>query len=149
MATFSKPEDRMMEILQRMSSIPIMNPPKESPLSMPQAMMLNWVARVPGCGVLDIAKGLNVTPPTVSVGIRRLIKGNWLEQRHDPHDRRTRPIYLTEKGNSFVAAMNQHSSEMLKRFLSGLTDEEKEQLIGLLDRAVSALETTEIHNPMR
>jgi DNA-binding MarR family transcriptional regulator len=139
-----KPEDRLMNLLQRMSSISIMKPPAESPLSMTQAMMLNWVSRTPGCGVLDIANGLHVTPPTVSVGVRRLVRDGWLEQRIDPEDRRSRPIYLTVKGNDFVAAMKQHRAKMLKLFLSGLDDDEKEQLLCLLDRAIHALENAQI-----
>ncbi len=139
-----KPEIQVMKLLQRMSALPMMAPPKESPISMPQAALLNRVARFPGCGVLDIAKGLNLTPPTVSVGIRRLIKDGWLERRSDPHDRRARPLYLTAKGADFVSAMNDHSTKMLKLFLSGLSNEEQEQLIGLLDRAVSALENARV-----
>ena len=141
MEKLTKPEDRLMNLLQRLSSISIMKPPAESPLSMPQAMILNWVSRSPGCGVLDIANGLDVTPPTVSVGVRRLVQEGWLEQRTDPDDRRSRPLFLTEKGIAFVDAMNQHRAQMLKIFLSGLGDDEKEKLLCLLERAISALET--------
>jgi len=144
MSTITNPEDRLSNLLQRLSSIPIMMPPKESPLSMPQAMLVNWVARTPGCGVLDIAKGLNLTPPTVSVGIRKLVKSGWLEQREDPNDRRARPIYLTDKGQAFAAGMKAHRTDMLKQFLSGLTNDEQEQLICLLDRAVTALEAAQV-----
>lgn len=143
MTDFQKPEEQMMKLLQRMSALPMMTPPKESPLSMPQAALLNRVARFPGCGVLDIAKGLNLTPPTVSVGIRRLIKDGWLEQRSDPHDRRARPLFLTEKGVDFVGEMVIHNTKMLKLFLSGLSNDEQEQLVCLLDRAVSALENAQ------
>ena len=143
MAIYSKPEDRVMSLLQRMRALQVMSPPKESPLSMPQAMLVNWVGQTPGCGVLDIAKGLNLTPPTVSVGIRKLIKGGWVEQREDPNDRRSRPIYLTEKGETFAANMGAHRTQMLKQFLSGLTVDEQEHLICLLDRAVTALETAQ------
>jgi len=144
MATFLKPEDRIISLFQRMSALPMMAVPKESPLSMPQAMLVNWVERAPGCGVLDIAKGLNLTPPTVSVGIRKLIKGGWVEQREDPDDRRARPLYLTEKGQTFAESMSAHRTQMLQLFLSGLTDEEQEQLICLLDRAVTALENAQV-----
>ena len=140
MTELLKPEDRMMAILQRMSSVPMMKPSKEFPLSAPQIALISWVAHSPGCGVLDISKGLHVTPPTVSVGIRRLVKDGWLEQRSDPDDKRARPIYLTEKGGGLVEALKVHRTQMLKLFLSGLEDEEKEQLICLLDRAVSAIE---------
>ena len=138
-----EPENRLVGLFQRMSSIPMLAPPKGTPLSFPQAMILQWIAVHPGCGVLEIAHGLNVTPPTVSVGIRRLIKGDWLEQRLDPNDRRSRPIYLTEKGSGFVETMKNHRSRMLTLFLSGLTNEEQDQLINLLERAVSALESSQ------
>jgi DNA-binding MarR family transcriptional regulator len=143
MKDLTNPEDRMLTLLQRISSLPMMSPPKESPISIPQAAMLEMVARDPGCGVLDIAKKLNVTAPTISVGIRRLVKDGWLEQRDDPNDRRARPIYLTDMGATLVAKVNNHRAVMLKQFLSGLSDDEKEQLICLLDRAITALENAD------
>ena len=136
-----KPENRMLDLLKRMSKLPMMKPPSESPLSMPQVTMLNWVARSPGCGVREIAQGLHVTPPTISVGVRRLIKDGWLEQRNDPDDRRSRPLFLTDKGEAFVDIIQQHRAQTIKSFLSGLSTNEQEQLISLLDRAISALET--------
>ena len=144
MAISMKPEERMMTIFQRMSAMPMLKPAKEFPLSTPQIAFVTWVNRSPGCGVLDIAKGLNVTPPTVSVGVRRLVKDGWLEQHVNPDDKRARPIYLTEKGNELVEALKEHRTQMVKVFLSGLEDEEKEQLICLLDRAVSAIETAQV-----
>jgi DNA-binding MarR family transcriptional regulator len=107
---------------------------------MPQAAVLRWVARSPGCGVRDIAKGLHVTPPTISVGVRRLVEDGWLEQRSDPHDRRARPLYPTEKGQQYLNTLRQHHNRMLRIFLSGLSPDEQETLINLLGRAIAALE---------
>ncbi|MFN2234677.1 MAG: MarR family winged helix-turn-helix transcriptional regulator [Anaerolineales bacterium] len=139
-----KPENRMLDLLKRMSSLSVMKPPSESPLSISQVAMLNWVARSPGCGVREIAQGLCVTPPTISVGVRKLIKDGWLEQKEDPQDRRARPLFLTEKGDAFVEFVQQHHIQTIKAFLSGLSNHEQEQLISLLDRAISALETSQI-----
>ena len=144
METLMKPENRMLDLLKRMSKLPMMKPPSESPLSMPQVTMLNWVARSPGCGVREIAQGLHVTPPTISVGVRRLIKDGWLEQKNDPDDRRSRPLFLTDKGEAFVDIIQQHRTQTIKSFLSGLSTNEQEQLISLLDRAINALETAQI-----
>jgi len=119
METLMKPENRMLDLLKRMSKLPMMKPPSESPLSMPQVTMLNWVARSPGCGVREIAQGLHVTPPTISVGVRRLIKDGWLEQKNDPDDRRSRPLFLTDKGEAFVDIIQQHRAQTIKSFLSG------------------------------
>jgi DNA-binding MarR family transcriptional regulator len=140
MTEFIQPETRMLDLLKRISNLPITKPPSESPLSMPQVALLNRVARAPGCGVRDIAEELHVTAPTVSVGVRRLISDGWLVQQNDPNDRRARPLYLTEKGESLMAAVHQHRAANLKMLLSGLSMDEQEQLICLLDRAVSALE---------
>lgn len=143
MTNSTQPENQMLVLFKRMRALPMMKPPSESPLSMPQVAMLNWVARSPGCGVRDIAKGLHITPPTVSVGIRRLVKDGWLEQHSDPDDRRARPIFLTEKGADLVTIIKEHRTQMLKVFLSGLARDEQEQLIYLLDCAISALETAQ------
>jgi len=144
METLLKPENRMLDLLKRMSRLPVMKPPSESPLSMPQVAMLNWIAHSPGCGVREIAQGLCVTPPTISVGVRKLIKNGWLEQREDPQDRRARPLFLTEKGDAFVEFVQQHHTQTIKAFLSGLSIHEQEQLISLLDRAIGALETSQV-----
>lgn len=146
MTNTNQPENQLLALLKRMGDLPMMKPPSESPLSMPQVAMLNWVAHSPGCGVRDIAKGLHVTPPTVSVGIRRLVQDGWLEQRSDPDDRRARPIFLTEKGVELVANFREHRTQMLKLFLSGLASNEQENLICLLDRAISALEAAQKPN---
>ena len=83
--------------------------------------------------------------PTVSVGVRRLIKDGWMEQRDDPNDGRARPLFLTEKGDAFVNSIRQHRTQTIKLFLSGLSTDEQEQLISLLDRAINALEKADVH----
>ncbi len=139
------PEERLLKLLQRMRAIPVLRPPQESPLSMPQVAVLRWVAQFPGCGVRDIARGLHVTPPTISVSVRRLVEDGWLEQRSDPHDRRARPLYPTAQGRQYLEVLRKHHNRMLKIFLSGLTPDEQETLIDLLGRAITALE--EAHTP--
>ena len=135
----------MLNLLERIGDLPMMKPPEKSPLSMPQLAMLFWVARTPGCGVKDVAQGLHVTPPTVSVAVRRLVKDGWLEQRNDPHDRRARPLFLTPQGEGIIAALHAHRKKMIQAFLSGLSSTEQEQLVLLLDRAISALETKDLN----
>jgi MarR family transcriptional regulator for hemolysin len=134
------PSERLNALLQKLTKLPVTRQPAFTPLSLPQTAMLDWVARSPGIGVQEIAKGIGVTPPTVSVAIRRLVRDGWLARRQDPDDRRARPLYLTEKGEEIVAQFNQHRTQMLQFFLSGLAPEEQEQLIDLLARAINRME---------
>ena len=141
------PEERLLTLLQKLSQLPVMRNSDITPLSLPQTAMLNWVAHSPGVGVQEIAKVLGVTPPTVSVAIRKLVGDGWLERRQDPDDRRTRPLYLTAKGEEAISQLDQHRARMLEFFLSGLAPDEQEHLINLLSRAIQAMETKlEQHN---
>ena len=133
-------ETRFVNLFKLISTLPLVRLPEDIELSRPAVTVLLWVSRSPGCGVLDIAKGLQLTPPTISVGIGRLVKAGWLERRNDPKDRRARPVFLTPKGEKLVAHVRVHRTQMLRTFLSGLTLEEQEQLLHLLERGVNALE---------
>jgi DNA-binding MarR family transcriptional regulator len=133
-------ENRLLVLLRHLGTLPLLHIPDDIKLSPPAIAQLAWVSRSPGCGVLDIAKGLNLSPPTVSVGINRLVKDGWLERQNDPKDQRARPIFLTVKGKTMMAHVRQRRSEMLKFFLSGLTADEQEQLLNLLERAVTEME---------
>jgi DNA-binding MarR family transcriptional regulator len=140
------PETRFVNILKHISSLPIVRLPEDINLSPPAVAIISWVARSPGCGVLEISRGLNLTPPTISVGIGRLEKAGWLERRSDPEDRRARPLFLTSKGEQLVAHVRAHRSRMLKIFLSALSEEEQEQLFGFLERGIQALEVGVLEN---
>jgi DNA-binding MarR family transcriptional regulator len=133
-------ENRLLSLLRHLGTLPLLHIPDDIKLSPPAIAQLAWVSRSPGCGVLDIAKGLNLSPPTVSVGINRLVKEGWLERQNDPKDQRSRPIFLTAKGEAMMAHVRQRRNEMLGFFLSGLTADEQEQLLNLLERAVTEME---------
>ena len=135
-----KPEERLHALLKHLAVLPLTRKPDSIPLSTPQIALLDWVARNPGIGVLEIAERLQVTPPTVSVAARRLVKAGWLEYQPDPHDRRAKNLFVTPKGEKIVAELLQHRSKMLQFFLSGLLPDEQKQLISLLERAIDQME---------
>jgi len=145
--TTNSPENRLLALLRHMTSLPLLHGPKDVKLSPPAVALLTWIDRSPGCGVLDIAKGLRLAAPTISVGIRRLEKGGWLERRRDLQDRRARPLFLTSQGMAAMQQVRAHRTDMLKFFLSGLTSGEQEQLLDLLDRAITAMETNLVTGP--
>ena len=141
MTEMDRPEDRLEGLIKRMMDLPLRGkPPEGIGLSFPKIVFLGWVARSPGCGVLDIAKGLDLAPPTVSVGVRKLVKEGFLERRRDPNDKRARPLFLTEKGEALSESVMAHQREAMKLFLSGLSPQEQAQLLDLLERAVSSVE---------
>jgi DNA-binding MarR family transcriptional regulator len=133
------PETRLPNLLRHLSTLPLLQLSEDIELSRSAITLLTWVSTCPGCGVVDIAKGLKLSPPTISVAIRRLVKDGWLERRSDPEDRRARPIYLTPKSEDFILRLRMHQTRMFKIFLSGLTLEEQDLLLSLLERALDSM----------
>ena len=66
-------EERFLNLLARLRKLGLgCLPFKDIPVTPPQFILLDWVAGSPGCGIREMATGLGLTPPTVSVGVRRL-----------------------------------------------------------------------------
>ena len=135
----TSPETRLPDLLKHLSTLPLLQLPEDFELSRSAITLLTWVSASPGCGVVDIAKGLKLSPPTISVAVRRLVKGGWLERRVDPQDRRSHPICLTAKSEDFLIRLRNHQTRLFKIFLSGLTPEEQDLLLSLLERALDSL----------
>jgi DNA-binding MarR family transcriptional regulator len=134
--------DRMVGIMKRMRKLRLMEPPRVNPdLTLSQVELIGYIHTSDGCRIQDIAEGMGLSAPTVSVAVKRLEDDGWLERTPDPTDGRASCIALTKKSQDTFQKVIQAQMNGLKRFLEGLALEEQDQLIGLLDRAVSAAET--------
>ena len=124
--------DRMLDLLRRMERMPLRAPKVEDlDLTLPQAFLLLWLGRNPGRSVNEIAEGMGVTPPTVSVSVRKLAEGGWLQREADENDRRIQHIYLTAQAQELLHEMQLRRKQMIGVFLDGLANEEQDQLLGL------------------
>lgn len=109
-------------------------------LSYPQIQLLWFVNKNPGKHLQDVADGLEVTAPTASVSIRRMEEDGWLERRPDPSDGRATCIFLTDKSLQIIDKLKVGRLKGTRLFLDQLTVEEQEQLLGLLEKAISGME---------
>ena len=68
-----KPEDRLVRAMRRMHKLRLVEmPPANDDLTISQIQLLAFIANSPDCHIQDIAGGLGLTAPTVSVAVRRL-----------------------------------------------------------------------------
>lgn len=115
-------------------------PHQDFDLSISQLDMLRYVGQNPACHLQDVAAGLDLTSPTVSVGIRRLEESGLVERQPDPNDGRAACFYLTTVSQAAMQRMAEAGLAGMKKFLDQLTGEEQETLYGLLDKAVTGVE---------
>lgn len=135
-------EDRLLRLFERLRKLALnQHPMGDSGVTGPQLALLDWIAASPGCGVREIATGLGLTAPTVSVGVRRLEATGLLERRPDPRDGRAIQLFLTAQGQSLHERARAFRWEKMRRLLTGLTPEERVMLLTLLEKAITASET--------
>lgn len=133
---------RLMQLLRRLRQIgPERQPPFETAgITSAQLALLEWLIAQPGSKLQEIAEGLGLTPPTVSVGVRRLEEAGLLERHPDPTDGRAWQFDLTETGTALCERVRRYRQEKTQRLLAGLTPEEQTTLLLLLERALETAE---------
>jgi len=137
-------EERLLAPFDRLRRIALgENPLEDSGVTGPQLTLLQRVAASPGCGIQELADGLGLTAPTVSVAVRRLEDAGLLERQPDPADGRAVRLFLTGQGQAMQQRAQTFRLNKMRRLLSGLAPEEQEQLLSLLERAMDAAEKLE------
>ncbi len=133
------PEDRLVSLFDRLRKLAFnQHPLGNSAVTMPQLTLLDWIDGSPGCGIQDMAFGLELTAPTVSVGVRRLEQAGLLERRPDPLDGRAVQLYLSAQGQALCQRAREFRRDKMRRLLDGLAVKEGATLLALLERAISA-----------
>lgn len=131
-----------LALMNRLRKLGMGNPSSGTALVSPAQMaLLDWIAASDGCGVQDIADGLNLTPPTVSVGVRRLEEAGLLKRKSHPQDKRAVQFFLTAKGQSLQRQSQDFRRQKLELILSGLTQQEQDTLLELLAKALQTAES--------
>lgn len=82
----------------------------------------------------ELSEKINRDKSTTTVLVRKLEKEGFITGDPDPADKRSRIIYLTEKGKEFNVTAQELSSELLKTFYHDFTDEDKEIFVNFLSR---------------
>ncbi|MEX2144330.1 MAG: MarR family transcriptional regulator [Anaerolineales bacterium] len=134
--------DRLMGLISRLEPLKLGGPRLlKVGLSLPQFALLGCIWKDPGIRVRQVADTLGVTMPTVSVAVRRLEQRGWLQRKPDLQDKRATRLYLSPKASLLAKKMVSHRRRMMNNFMSALSIEEQDQLLRLLEKAITNLET--------
>jgi DNA-binding MarR family transcriptional regulator len=138
-STYPSTPERLLDLSSRLLKLALdHNPLQDSGITTPQLTLLDYVAGCPGCSLGEIAEGLDLTPPTVSVGVSRLAKAGLLERCADPADKRFVRITTTARGQALHERALAFRLERIERLLGGLTEDETTTLLTLMEKAIDA-----------
>lgn len=102
-----------------------------APLTFPQFHVLRHLARGE-CLCSELAKHLQVTTPTITSVIDGLVDRGLVQRKRDPSDRRAVLLGLTPDGRHLYSTLSQSAEEVVLELISSLSQEQKDQLAGIL-----------------
>lgn len=114
-----------------------------------QAALLRLVCEEPGLSQKEIAKKLNIQPPTVAVSIRRLEKAGWLKREIDSEDKRISRVFITKAGSQLVTELNFTTKEVDNLVFAGISEAEKCLLRRILIQLIQNLRETIDENEIK
>ncbi len=130
--------DRLLTQIRRLRTFGDGPPPfEELGVSSAQLGLLEWLGPAPDSSLKDIAEGLGVSSPNVSVAVRKLEEAGLVERQSDPDDGRGLLFSLTHQGESLLRKVWEYRRSKAGALLSGLNPDEKETLVSLLEKAMS------------
>lgn len=103
-------------------------------MTMPQFLVLVFLNKRGKASMSDMASGLGVTTAAMTGIVDRLVRDGFISREHDRDDRRVVNIELTSKGSKMVKAMIEKRKQMIASIFGALTQEERNQYLGILMR---------------
>ena len=103
-----------------------------------QWLILRDLRRSEPCAIGQLAVRMDVRPSTMSQMLDRLEKERWVERTPAPDDSRVRLVQLTEKGRTFMHAVEAVWQARVATLLSTLTEPERTTLTALLHKLADA-----------
>ena len=101
--------------------------------------LLRAVSAAEGQSQQAIGERLRIPPSRMVAFVDALEARSLLERRHNPLDRRTRELHLTEDGRELLASAMELATEYEMHLCAELSGEEREQLLDLLQRVGAQL----------
>ncbi len=136
--------EKFLSLIHRLRRLgPGTPPPADAKISTSLLPLVEHAAAAPCCGIQEMAKGLKLATPTVSIGVRQLEEAGFVERKPDPQDGRAVQLFLTPKGQELHQRTHEFRCRRFQRLLTGLTPEERIMLLDLLEKAIIAAENQE------
>ncbi|MCJ7435185.1 MAG: MarR family transcriptional regulator [Anaerolineales bacterium] len=105
-------------------------------LSMRQVYYLETILRMESPTFSDVAQNLDITKPSVTAIVEKLIRKGYVEKVQSDKDRRTYHIVPTAKAVEFSRLHENTHRQLAQLFMQNLNETEIQQLAGLLQKVL-------------
>jgi len=111
----------------------------EASVTVPQIVLMNFALNIPNSTPSTLAAVMNISLPSVSQMIERLVKLGLLQRREDPEDRRSKTVEVTAKARTFLTRLKAVRSGEYAEGTSGLSQATRRRLAEAISQALKEL----------
>ncbi len=111
-----------------------------------QYAAMTVIAANPGIGQAALAQAIAYDRPTTGGVIDRLESKGLVRRENDPHDRRSRLLFLEEAGKTVLAGITPAVRRAQDHMLQGLSAAERKMLLQLVKKTLSIVGTIRRHS---
>ena len=105
-----------------------------------QPKMIRILSQNDGMTKKDLAERLSVASPTITKMVERLEKNGFVYSKKDDHDKRITKVFLDSRGWEVLKELKAFTEEITKVYLKGLSDEEIDLFLKLMDKVNANIE---------
>jgi DNA-binding MarR family transcriptional regulator len=111
-------------------------PPDKMGISPSQVNIIDQVFFAQEITMKDLSNSLNLTPPTISVSVKKLENMGILERKAQKEDGRIVLLLLTEKGIDLFNRIEEFRIARVTKLLNQLEEEQQIIMLSLLEKAL-------------
>lgn len=111
-----------------------------------QLPAMRYIAMNPGCTQKDVAEFIQVSPPSIAVMVKRMVRDGVVQKKADEKDLRQNRLYITDKGMELAQHCHQMFNRMDEQVYAGFSEEELTLLSSFLTRLIDNLASDEVRN---
>lgn len=89
----------------------------------------------------DLACCLGIEGPTLVGLLDRMSHDGWIERKPYGGDRRSKTVHLTDKANAIISRINDTANALRGELLDGISEEDLQHCVEVLERIKSKAET--------
>ena len=111
-----------------------------------QLPVMRYISKNPGCTQKDVADFMKVSPPSIAVMVKRMVRDGVLKKEADEHDMRQNRLIITEAGLEAAEQCKHLFDNLDQQLYAGFTEEELGLLSSFLTRLINTLICDEMKN---
>ena len=133
-----KNEQRLIKILKSLKHEgEEQAPPDKMGISPTQVNIIDEIFLAGTITIKELAENLKLTPPTISVGVKKLEKNKLIKRESHKEDGRSVLLILTKEGKNLYERIEEYRNTRVREILNKLEPDDQNKMLSLLEKAIT------------